>query len=116
MSATILTATDEAQFWWMVFLILALIPFLAGVLVRILVAKSFVAGVLGVASGLVLSAIKLGRIGFQWDQPSVDTIPVIIFFVVIVAGFSTAGVLSVSAFYSGYRRVTETNGTTRRRS
>jgi hypothetical protein len=108
MSATILTPADTARFCCLVFLILALIPFLAGIVARILIAGPFLGGLLGATLGLVLATIKLARIGFRWDQPLLEILPGIAFFVVIVSGFSTAGVLSASAFYAGYHKAIET--------
>ncbi|MDF1741193.1 MAG: hypothetical protein P1U86_18675 [Verrucomicrobiales bacterium] len=87
--------------------ILILIPFLSGVLSRLLIPPVVIAVVVAVAISFVLSATRIGLVGIQSYQPFADNFAGIAFTVGINAAFAVCGVRTTSAFYSGLRETSD---------
>ena len=119
MNATILTDWDVARFFFIVISVFALIPFLAGVLVRIMIPHTLLSGILGALSATALSGTKLffeGGWGNFGNASLLPILPEIIFFTVIISAFAIVGVRSASAYYSGLAEGIETRHNKGRRA
>ncbi len=107
MSATILTLGLAFQIFWFVFVNLALMPLLAGIIARILSASLFIAGPLAIVLALGIARIKIQLMGIEFKSSVASLLNEFAFPIVFIASFALIGVRSASGFYSGLGEVTK---------